>query len=258
MTNYPTNLTDNQWKVIEKFFSVQERKRKYSLRKIFDAINYLLKTGCQWRMLPKEFPPYNTVFYYFNKWKNEGVFEEFFSRLHIFIRVLLGRQECPSLGIIDSRSVKTSHHVDKCRGIDGNKKVKGRKQYIVVDILGIPLSIVVHEANIHDSVGAVQVFENMKYKFPRLAKIIADGGYRGEHLAKTLKATLGCDLEVVLRPDERPSKFHVQPKRWIVERSFSWMENYRRLTIDYEFYADTSVTMVQLAFCSTMLNKIID
>ena len=83
MTNYPTNLTDNQWKIIEKFFSVQERKRKYLLRKIFDAINYLLKTGCQWRMLPKEFPPHNTVFYYFNKWKNEGVFEEFFLRLHI-------------------------------------------------------------------------------------------------------------------------------------------------------------------------------
>ena len=91
MTNYPTNLTDNQWEVIENFFSVQERKRKYSLRKIFDVINYLLKTGCQWRMLPKDFPPYNIVFYYFNKWKNEGAFEEFFSRLHIFIRVLLGR-----------------------------------------------------------------------------------------------------------------------------------------------------------------------
>ena len=178
MTNYPTNLTDNQWKIIEKFFSVQERKRKYSLRKIFDAINYLLKTDCQWRMLPKEFPPHNTVFYYFNKWKNEGVFEEFFLRLHIFIRVLLGREECPSLGIIDSRSVKTSHHVD----IDGNKKIKGRKQQIAVDILGIPLAMVVHEANIHDSIGAVQVFEDMKHKFPRLAKIIADGGTEENNL----------------------------------------------------------------------------
>lgn len=155
MTNYPTNLTDNQWKVIEKFFSVQERKRKYSLRNFFWCYQLPFETGCQWRMQSKDFPPYNTVFYYFNKWKNEGSFEEIFSRLHIFIRVLLGRQECPSLGIIDSRSVKTSHHVDKCRGIDGNKKVKGRKQHIVVDILGIPLSIVVHEANIHDSVGAV-------------------------------------------------------------------------------------------------------
>ena len=127
---------------------------------------------------------------------------------------------------------------------------------MVVDTLGIPLAIVVHEANIHDSVGALQVFENMRFKFPRLAKIIADGGYRGKLLSDTLKVTLGCELEVVLRPDERPSKFQVVPKRWIVERSFAWMENFRRLTIDYEFYAETAVSMIQLAFCFLMLNKI--
>ncbi|MEE0997715.1 MAG: IS5 family transposase, partial [Paludibacteraceae bacterium] len=164
--------------------------------------------------------------------------------------------KCPSLGLIDSRSVKTSHHVDRCRGIDGNKKIKGRKQHLVVDTLGIPLAIVVHEANIHDSVGALQVFENMRFKFPRLAKIIADGGYRGKRLSDTLITTLECELEVKFRPDERPSKFRVMPKRWIVERSFAWLENFRRLTIDYEFHAETAVTMIQLAFCFLMLNKI--
>ncbi|MCQ2199024.1 MAG: IS5 family transposase [Paludibacteraceae bacterium] len=256
MNNYPTNLTDNQWKIIEKFVDVQARKRKYPLRSVFDAISYLLKSGCQWRMLPKDFPPYNTVFYYFSKWKNEGIFEDLFIKIHIYLRVLLGRCECPSLGLIDSRSVKTSHHVDKCRGIDGNKKIKGRKQHLVVDILGIPLTVVVHEANIHDSVGAVQVFENMRYKFPKLAKIIADGGFGGTFIKKTLKATLGCDLEIVLRPDECPSKFQVLPQRWIVERSFAWLENFRRLTIDYEFYSESSVAMIQLAFCFLILNKI--
>lgn len=256
MNNYPTNLTDNQWQVIEKLLDVQERKRKYPLRNIVNAINYLLKTGCQWRMIPKDFPPYNLVYYYFSKWKNEGVFEDLFIKLHIWLRTILGRAECPSLGLIDSRSVKTSHHVDRCRGIDGNKKIKGRKQHLVVDTLGIPLAVVVHEANIHDSVGALQVFEHMRFKFPRLAKIIADGGYRGKHLSDTLKATLGCDLEVVLRPDECPSKFQVAPKRWIVERSFAWLENFRRLAIDYEFHAETAVTMIQLAFCFLMLNKI--
>jgi len=204
MNHYSTDLTDNQWQVIEKFLGVQVRKRKYSLRSIVNAINYLLKTGCQWRMLPKDFPPYNLVYYYFSKWKNEGVFDELFFKLHIWLRIMLGRAKCPSLGMIDSRSVKTSHHVDRCRGIDGNKKIKGRKQHLVVDTLGIPLAIVVHEANIHDSVGALQVFENMRFKSPRLAKIIADGGYRGKLLSDTLKATLGCELEVVLRPDERP------------------------------------------------------
>ncbi|MCQ2193606.1 MAG: transposase, partial [Paludibacteraceae bacterium] len=104
--------------------------------------------------------------------------------------------------------------------------------------------------------GAVQVFENMRYKFPKLAKIIADGGYRGEQLSQTLIATLGCDLEIVLRPDECPSKFQVLPKRWIVERSFAWLENFRRLTIDYEFYSEPSVAMIQLAFCFLTLNKI--
>ena len=117
MNNYPTNLTDNQWKIIEKLVDVQARKRKYPLRSVFDAISYLLKSGCQWRMLPKDFPPYNTVFYYFSKWKNEGVFEDLFIKIHIYLRVLLGRCECPSFGLIDSRSAKTSHHVDKCRGL---------------------------------------------------------------------------------------------------------------------------------------------
>lgn len=256
MSNYPTNLTDNQWQVIEKFLDVQERKRKYPLRSIVNAINYLLKTGCQWRMLPKDFPPYNIVYYYFSKWKNEGVFEDLFVKLHIWLRTKLGRCECPSLGLIDSRSVKTSHHVDKCRGIDGNKKIKGRKQHLVVDTLGIPLAVVVHEANIHDSAGALQVFEDMRFKFPRLAKIIADGGYRGKHLSDTLKVTLGCELEVVLRPDECPSKFQVVPKRWIVERSFAWLENFRRLVIDFEYQAGTTVAMIQMAFCILMLNKI--
>ena len=150
---------------------------------------------------------------------------------------MLGRAKCPSLGLIEK------HHTTL-------------KQHLVVDTLGIPLAIVVHEANIHDSVGALQVFEDMRFKFPRLAKIIADGGYRGKLLSDTLKATLGCELEVVLRPDECPSKFQVMPKRWIVERSFAWLENFRRLAIDYEFHAETAVAMIQLAFCFLMLNKI--
>ena len=185
-----------------------------------NAIMYILKTGCQWRMLPKDFPPYNTVFYYFNKWKLEGVFEELTHTLHRMVRKLMGREETPSLGIIDSRSVKSSHHVGADRGIDGNKKIKGRKEHIVVDTLGLPMSVEVHEANVLDSGGV--------------------------------------EFTVVLRPDESSKKFSVLQLRWIVERSFSWLENFRRIAMDYEFYSDTGETMVQLAFCRLMYNKLCD
>ena len=144
-----------------------------------NAILYLLKTGCQWRMIPKDFAPWESVYYYFSKWKNEGIIEELLDKLRSKVRIMAGRKESPSLGIIDSRSVKTSHHVDSDRGLDGNKKIKGRKQHIIVDTQGNLMAIAVHEANVHDSKGASKVIENLSFKFPRLAKILADGGYRG-------------------------------------------------------------------------------
>ena len=230
MTHYPTDLTEKQWQVIKNILEPQARKRKHSLREIMYAILYINKTGCQWRMLPSDFAPWQTVYYYFRKWKFEGVFEEVMDVLHSLIRKQAGRQESPSLGIIDSRSVKTSHHVDSKRGIDGNK---------------------------HDSKGAPQVIEKLAYKFPRIVKILADGGYRG-NLAAWVKKKFGWVLEVIVRPDECPSKFQVVPKRWIVERSFSWLENFRRLTIDYEFLAETAEAMVQIAFIQIMLNIFIE
>ena len=175
MHKYPTNLTDKQWQVIKNMLDPKERFRKYSLRSVFDGILYIVKTGVQWRMLPSDFAPWQTVYYYFSKWKNEGLLEEIFDTLRGIVRRLSGREESPSLGIIDSRSVRTSHHIDGQRGIDGNKKIKGRKEHIVVDTLGLPMSVRVHPANVHDSVGAEEVFESMRYKFPRLKRILADG-----------------------------------------------------------------------------------
>ena len=150
MIQYSTNLTDKQWQVIEKIINTQERKRKHSLRNIMNAILYLLKTGCQWRMIPKDFAPWESVYYYFSKWKNEGIIEELLDKLRSKVRIMAGRKESPSLGIIDSRSVKTSHHVDSDRGLDGNKKIKGRKQHIIVDAQGNLMAIADHEANVHD------------------------------------------------------------------------------------------------------------
>lgn len=138
MGSYPTNLADYQWQVIEKIVEPQKRKRKHTLRSIMNTIFHLNKTGCQWRMLPKDFPPHDTVFYYFNKWKWSGVIEDILDQLHKLARTLNGKDASPSLGIIDSRSLKTGHHTDKDKGIDGGKKIKGRKEHIVVDTLGLP------------------------------------------------------------------------------------------------------------------------
>jgi putative transposase len=253
-TNYPTNLTEKQWQVIEKIVNNKKRKRKHSLREILNAIFYLLKTGCQWRMLPNDFAPWNTVYFYYSKWKNEGLIEELNEILRSYIREKAGKQSSPSVGIIDSRSVKTTRIGGHDRGIDGGKKVKGRKQHIIIDTMGLLLAVVVHAANIHDSQSAFGVIEQLKYRFSSMVKIIADGGYRGE-LAEKVKKAFGWTLEVILRPDYIKG-FKVLPKRWIVERTFAWFESYRRLSKDYEFNTDTSETMIQLEMIKVMLNRI--
>lgn len=254
MTNYSTNLTDKQWQVVKIFLENKERKRKHDLKEIMNAIFYVNKTGCHWRLRPHDFAPWQTVYFYFRKWKMEGVLEEIMEALHRLCRRLVGKEESPSLGIIDSRSVKTSHHVGSSRGIDGNKKIKGRKEHIVVDTLGLPMSIQIQAANVHDSKGAADVIDGLKWRFPRLRKILADGGYRGT-LADWVQDKFGWVLEVVLRPDERPSKFKVIPKHWIVERTFSWLENYRRLALDYEYSPESADAMVQTSFIQIMLKR---
>jgi putative transposase len=253
-TNYPTNLTEKQWQVIKKIVDDKKRKRKHSLREILNAIFYLLKTGCQWRMLPNDFAPWNTVYFYYSKWKNEGLIEELNEILRNYIRKQAGKHLSPSVGIIDSRSVKTTRLGGRDRGIDGGKKVKGRKQHIIVDTMGLLLTVVVHAANIHDSQSAFWVIEQLKYRFSRMVKIIADGGYRGE-LADKIKKAFGWTIEIILRSDSNKG-FQVLPNRWIVERTFAWFESYRRLSKDYEFNTNTSETMIQLAMIKLMLNRI--
>lgn len=253
---YPTNLTDSQWQILQKLLEpATARRRKYPLRSIVNAILYISKAGCQWRMLPKDLPPYNLVFYYFTKWRREGLIEALMDALRDMVRLERGRESSPSLGIIDARSVSTTQHVSAERGIDGHKRVKGRKVQLVVDTLGLPLAVTAHEANIHDSKGAAGALEAMRFKYPRLKKLLADAGYAGEELRGMAQRLLGCALEVVRRPDESPKLFSVIPKRWIVERSFGWLIASRRLARDYEFYADTAVAMTQFVFIRIMLNR---
>jgi putative transposase len=174
--------------------------------------------------------------------------------LRDFTRKKAGRQVSPGLGLIDSRSVKTSRNGGLERGIDGGKKIKGRKQPVITDTTGLILTVVIHAANIHDSKAAFHVIKKLRGRFPRLSKIIADGGYRGE-LIEQVKNAFGWILEVVLRP-EQTRKFTVLPKRWIVERTFFWFESFRRLSKDYEVDTESSQTMIYLTMIQIMLNRI--
>jgi putative transposase len=251
MQNHMTDLTDNQWAKIEKFFV--QRKRKHSLREIVNSLLYITKTGIQWRMLPHCYPKWELVYYYFRRWTGEGLIEEIHEELRNYCRKQAGRNESPSLGLIDSQSVKTSCITTE-KGYDAGKKISGRKRHIVTDTMGFILAIVIHSADIQDRDGAKMVLRELRYKYPLLKKILADGGYRGVLEEWTLK-TLGWTLEIVAKV-AGVSTFSVIPKRWIVERTFGWFNFNRRLAKDYEVVNECSVAFVQMAMIRVMLNKI--
>ena len=201
--------------------------------------------------MSQEYPPWKLVYYYFNKWKKEGVIEELHDHLLEEQRKKQGKESSPSVGIVDSQSVKTSCCA-MARGFDAGKRVKGVKRHIVVDTLGLLMAIVVHTADIQDRDGARLVLEKLRYKYPRLKIIYADGGYTGK-LIGYVAETFNWILSIIKRNDEK--KFVVLPKRWIVERTFAWMDNYRRLSKDYERLNSTSIAMVQLAMIRTMIKR---
>ncbi|WP_251924419.1 IS5 family transposase [Salinibacter ruber] len=249
---YSSDLTDSQWKAIKPYFQADRRRRHDLRRDILDAILYLLKTGCQWRMLPGEFAPWQTVYYYFRRWREEGRLQCLLSALRRTVRREEGRKGEPSALIVDCQSVATSR-TGGISSYDVYKNVKGRKRHLAVDTEGLPWNVLVHAAGDHESRWALQVLTPIRGRTDRDKTVFADSAYRG--LEGEIKNKLDWTLDIVEREDE-DSGFSVDPKRWIVERTFSWLGGWRRLNRDYERKTDTSETMVRAALLRIALNRL--
>ena len=249
---YSTDLTDSQWEVMEDILN-DKRKRKYSLREILNGVFYLKKSGCQWRLLPKEYPPYQSCYYYFRKWTKTGQWKAINKALNELYRLKNKRAASPSVGIIDSQTVKSSEWGVPDKGFDGHKKINGRKRHIVIDTLGCILAVVVHSANKHDSKGAILLLKELfDQKYNKIFKIIGDHAYRG--IIHNIAAVFyGWMIEVFSWPLIK--EFIVIPQRWKVERSFAWCNWDRRLSKDYECETDSAAAFVYISNIHRLIRK---
>jgi putative transposase len=236
---------------------------------MLNAIFYILRSGCAWRLLPHDLPPWKTVYHYFRLWRLQGLWDTIHKVLHVAARVKARRNPQPSAAIIDSQSVKTTM-VGGPRGYDGGKKVNGRKRHLLVDTQGLIIRAVVHRADITDRDGAKWLLGPMPGQLPRLQHLWADSAYTGQ-VRQWIEATLGCTVEIVkhwwtgLRwvwvgpgqePPTIPAGFHVLPRRWVVERTFAWLVTNRRLSQDYEKFPETSEALIYLAMSRLMVKRL--
>jgi len=250
--HYRTDLSYTQWQILQKWIPKQKKgPKQVCRRRIINAILYLVRTGCQRRNLPLSFPKWKTVYNVFWHWRNDGIWQKIHDALCRLVRKIKGKKPTPSVGIIDSQSVKTTESGGE-RGYDAGKKVNGRKRHIVVDTLGLIMSLVIHTADIQDQEGAKLTFEELGDRFKRLKKIFGDSAYKRSGLPEWLEKNFGWVLEVVSRPVGTEG-FVALPKRWIVERTFAWLGRHRRHAKDYERNTDSSKAMIYIAATERMI-----
>lgn len=260
---YPTDLKYNEWKLLSDLLEKESNKRKrghpvtVSKCSVLNGILYANRTGCQWRMLPKEYPNWSTIYGYYWKWSKEGIWEEINARLVKAVRVKDKREEQPSAAVLDSQSVKTSEGGEQ-RGIDVHKQTNGRKRHVLVDVLGLILIVQVTSACVQDAAGAILLlqgyFDLIKHsvfnRWCRLKVIWADGAYASK--TDEIRMRFGWRLVTVLRPVNIKG-WVLLPHRWVIERTFGWLGRYRRLARDYEHTVLSSQSMIYIASCRRML-----
>lgn len=256
---YPTDLSDVEWTHVKAYLPAPKprgRPRIHDQREILDAIFYVLRSGCAWRLMPHDFPPWQTAYYYFRYWKLKGIWHRLLKALHTAERLRAGRSPDPTAAIMDSQSVKTTEESSGSKGYDAHKNVAGRKRHLLVDTMGLLLSVFVTPASMQDRQGARCLLAGLGPLAPRLQLIWADGAYSGEGLAEWCEAEGGWHLEIVKRDKSATEGFKVSPRRWVVERTFAWLGRHRRLSKDYEREVQTSETFIEIAMIRLILARL--